>query len=656
MAEETSNPNAITAAVQNGKVAMISPDGDAVWMERDSVQAALGAGYMPETSQAMRDREATEQVAEEFNSPGLAALAGMGRGLTLGFSDLAMTQTGLVEEDTLAKLQEHNPAASEGANLIGLLGSSLIPGGPLARLGSLGGKLASGSRGVAGLAGGGRIAGAIGGAAAEGAGIGMSDAISGAALSEEPVTVDRAIEAIKNAGTGAAINAGLSLAGAGLGSLVRFASKSQQKLFNKMQNAQSNQLSGWKRRLEAQSNRVKLRDQLDDEIVKAGSIDDAVNAMGAIDGSGGRTVIDTPKGLAAKGRSVEQLRKRKARVEAKIYKAKLKGDVSDKLDELQAQLERATKQLDDRKRNLVSSMSSRAGERYLAHSVGGALGGMLGSAFGPVGGIGGFALGGAAGAAVANRVRAYVRPLIHDVVKSPKFKSTASKVGYGVSKTVSGTAAAAKTLTVKEFTKLRDELNETPDPVGLVQMVAESMPPDIPAPIRQKVSHQQARALGVIKEYMPPSRHDTSDIPSGSARQDPGIIARRKLTKVSEAVMNPERAIDNFALGRLSIEEAVALDRVYGEELEPFRRAVLEAVEYARSQGTGFSRHKVQQIRRFLGEGLPSPGAGSRVPAVSTIEEPRGPGRPPSQKAPQVAGAYQTTFGEVGGRIGRKRS
>lgn len=71
-----------------------------------------------------------KQSAEEDPFGGVkAAAAGVGRGLSFGLSDLALTQTGLVEPETLKSLKEAYPTTSTLSEIGGVVGPALLSGG-----------------------------------------------------------------------------------------------------------------------------------------------------------------------------------------------------------------------------------------------------------------------------------------------------------------------------------------------------------------------------------------------------------------------------------------------------------------------------------------------------------------------------------------------
>lgn len=165
-----------------------------------------------------------------------ATAAGAARGATLGLSDVALAETGLVDRRTLAGLQEANPLASGGGEALGILGATLASGGAG---GAARGAVATGARVVAaptravmalgrgvealgvgalgeGL--GARLVTTAAQGAVEGSLFGVGQAVSEATIKDVPLTAERIVAA---AGHGALLGGGLGAGMTATGALIR---------------------------------------------------------------------------------------------------------------------------------------------------------------------------------------------------------------------------------------------------------------------------------------------------------------------------------------------------------------------------------------------------------------------------------------------------
>jgi hypothetical protein len=205
----------------------------------DAAVDAIKGGWRLEAPEETRSR----QVDEEFGDSNAAALAaGAARGLTFGASDLAMTELGIADPETLSGLREANPALSATGE-IGAIGLSLLaPGGQARALGLLRatgaapravaklGRAVEQSVGasIGGTAGRGVLGRAVGraaevgaGSAVEGALFGAGQAVTEAALGDEDLTAESLLAhagmgAALGGTFGAALGSGFELASAGL--------------------------------------------------------------------------------------------------------------------------------------------------------------------------------------------------------------------------------------------------------------------------------------------------------------------------------------------------------------------------------------------------------------------------------------------------------
>jgi hypothetical protein len=121
------------------QVPMVSPDGEVYAFSVDDAIGASKEGWTFESEEQRRKRELQEKYGATLGQEITAGVAGAGRGLTFGLSDVALTQSGLVDPETLSGLKEANPVASMAGEVIGTVAPLLVPGGQgtlLARMGA----------------------------------------------------------------------------------------------------------------------------------------------------------------------------------------------------------------------------------------------------------------------------------------------------------------------------------------------------------------------------------------------------------------------------------------------------------------------------------------------------------------------------------------
>ncbi len=107
------------------RVNVVDDSGEIQSLPVNQLQDALQQGYRPATPQETQ----SYLERQKFTSgamPALAGLAGAGRALTFGASDVALSKTGLVEPETLKKLEEYNPIESVGGETAAIIGSLLV--------------------------------------------------------------------------------------------------------------------------------------------------------------------------------------------------------------------------------------------------------------------------------------------------------------------------------------------------------------------------------------------------------------------------------------------------------------------------------------------------------------------------------------------------
>lgn len=138
-----SQPEAPSEPVAAGPVNVVNPEGKLVSIPGEHLTDALGLGYQIASPEAV----AAYKKEQKYSTPGqeaLSALEGAGEGATFGLSTAAERAAGINPEDIQAR-REVNP----GLNMLGQVGSLLIPGAPEAEalegLGKAGAALVPGS-------------------------------------------------------------------------------------------------------------------------------------------------------------------------------------------------------------------------------------------------------------------------------------------------------------------------------------------------------------------------------------------------------------------------------------------------------------------------------------------------------------------------------
>jgi hypothetical protein len=225
---------------------MLDPQGQVVPVAPSEAAARQAAGFIPLTP----EDAAKIALQKQFGGVGgeaAAAAAGVGRGLTFGASDAALTGSGLVAPETLKGLKEANPIASTAGLVAGAALPVLATAGEAAPLeaaaaGAEGaGALARAGQGARGFleavgampraaaAAGEAVEGAVGGALGEGLGArlaatgargavegglyGAGDAVSESAIENKPLTAESLIASVgPSAFFGGALGAGAEAA------------------------------------------------------------------------------------------------------------------------------------------------------------------------------------------------------------------------------------------------------------------------------------------------------------------------------------------------------------------------------------------------------------------------------------------------------------
>lgn len=220
-------------------VPVVGPDGRVTTIKgaqaADFFTSAEGLVGGAAGQQALRQQQLQDEFGGVGGTLGAGALGAL-RGATLGLSDVALAETGLVERRTLAGLQEANEGASLGGEALGILGATLATGGaggaargvvgttaravsaPTRAVMALGRGVEAGGAALLGESLAGRVATTAIQGAVEGSLFGVGQAVSESAVKDVPLTAERIVAA---AGHGALLGGGLGAGMTGAAALVR---------------------------------------------------------------------------------------------------------------------------------------------------------------------------------------------------------------------------------------------------------------------------------------------------------------------------------------------------------------------------------------------------------------------------------------------------
>jgi hypothetical protein len=188
--EVTSLVAAGKALLPKGQVPVVDSRGVAGFVPSEDAAQAMQMGYRFRTAAEIAEEERREKYEDRPVAAGLAAAA---RGATLGLSDVALTQTGLVEGETLRGLEDYNEAVSIGGEVLGT-GATLVFSGGTAAPAALGTRVATkaGMEAAKRLGGRAVVRGAVEGAV-EGGLQGLGRAITDDAQGRDPLTAEKAL-------------------------------------------------------------------------------------------------------------------------------------------------------------------------------------------------------------------------------------------------------------------------------------------------------------------------------------------------------------------------------------------------------------------------------------------------------------------------------
>ena len=231
--------------VKAGQAYLVDPDsGDTIVVPESQAQQALSEGFVPATgAQALGEEQ--RRYYEQPGQYAAAGAAGIGRGVTLGLSDLALSQDPATRK-RLLELKAAHPVTSGVGEVAGAL-VGLKGGGPARAL--VRGGRALGAKTAART--GSEVAGAAAREATVGAGFGAGGGLSQAALTDMD-TADATKAVVRGLALGAAAGGGLGAAGA----VGRKAAAKAGELVQKFQRARKD--------LDAAKASAGLRQQLDD--------------------------------------------------------------------------------------------------------------------------------------------------------------------------------------------------------------------------------------------------------------------------------------------------------------------------------------------------------------------------------------------------------
>jgi len=185
-----------------------------------SSRPAASQDYGTITPEEISAVQAESVLAREYDMPVTAAALGAARGVTLGLSDVALTQSGLVKPETLRNIQEQSPFISGTTEIVGTVAplvfsaGAATPVGVLSKAGQVAAKKVT--QGIASKAAG-KVAGTAVAGAVEGAGFAAGNLASKVALENEKLSAESIISHI---GPGAALGGALGgVIGAGAAAL-----------------------------------------------------------------------------------------------------------------------------------------------------------------------------------------------------------------------------------------------------------------------------------------------------------------------------------------------------------------------------------------------------------------------------------------------------
>ena len=623
--------------LREGKGYLRDPQSGAVISVPEAeVEQALAAGYQPATGEQFQGKRAQEEYGG-YGGATLAALAGAGRGATLGLSDVLLKQ--LVDPETLSALRQANPGASGLGEAGGAIASMLIPGGPLAQVGKAGAALGKGaSAGVARVLGQSssralpRLAGNLAREGSIGAAIGAGQGVSDVALDPGLLTPgESAARILSHAGKGAAWGGAIGgLSWLGQTGLARARDRYTLGM------AEIKSLRGEKAALEAEQGAMQASGASGEQMARLEGQLSSVSAelherqVGAIGKlftraaaygighaiGGGVTggligVLVAPRAMRALAEALEPLGVRagelamKARNAAEPYVEAAWNNVRQPVEAAwnrvapyveraaatslgQAAIEVATPYVERAAANLgarAAAVTDRLGEK-----LGSAIAGI------PDEVVTGALLGGAPGAVVGYAAHRLTVPVGRAVEVLTKKVAPAGKL------------ALLESLTAGDWRDAAEEIGRIqPGQIDLAVRLGlpESTPPDAKAAVSQRL-----QAAAAYVQSLQPANPDSQQVPTAAAaREGARQGAKESVEAALKSIAKPETVVQSFIDETLTPEQIKAWEAVYPEALQQLRTMVDAGVERARARGGHFGRKRAEQIAILKG----TPAAGPRL-------------------------------------------
>jgi hypothetical protein len=494
------------------------------------------------------------------DDPVLAAGMGLARGASLGASDIGLAAA--FGEDTVKEYKEESPAASFGGELVGMLGSAVIPGGPLAQVGR-GAKAAVDVTRLATKAPG---AARVATAALEGAGVAGAFGATQAAWDPDKTAAD----VLKDVAAGAALGGGFSLAGLGIGRLGRFVGE---KIGSRARKALEKQES-----LQAELSTLRKQHGLVDAELKA---ELGVAQKPIIDEIAGLEEqiarVKAGPAVPAATKQLDQLRQQLEVAKGSLGKAKeaMAYERVELREQLQRRIDGVKAQLAPTTAGILGKVSRYIMNRKLAHAVAGGMGG----------GTVATAIGWSTAPAVVAKLGNGLRPTIGEGTKG-----VAQRVGGTLGKAGRAVRLPFYKLGVDGVMQLREDLDAT----DLGQLRAElmaGMPSDVSEGAAQEAVDETIKGLAFLKKAAwSPGPTALGETPRPNARQVEATSA------VARAAVDPDSVLEDLTNLTLTDEGLSTLEALYPNQLDLMRQRMRPLLGARKD----YSLREVQQLSLFF--------------------------------------------------------